>query len=166
VKISTRNLAEPARYDAGVRSGLLFWTLVFGVVGLSPASRSAAALAFTAQALRVTIDVKPGDTPTSIEPRSGGMLPIAVLTTKEFAAATVDASTVTIGPEGTEAEPFRSMAEDVDRDGRPDLLILVRIPDLKIKCGDTTIRLKGKTSAGTSIEGSESVLVEGCQQRQ
>jgi hypothetical protein len=114
------------------------------------------------KALQVSIDVKPGDTPTTIETERGGMLPVAILTTAQFDASTVDPSTIRIGPTGTEAEIFRSMREDVNRDGRTDLLVLVRLQEMRVKCGDTAIRLTGKTTGGADIEGSEKVAVEGC----
>ena len=40
----------------------------------------------------VTIDIKPGKTPNSINPTSGQMIPVAVLTTDTFDATQVDAS--------------------------------------------------------------------------
>lgn len=111
------------------------------------------------QPVRVSIDVKPGDSPTSIEANREGMLPVAILTTPQFDATTVDATTIRIGPTGTEAEPFRTMSDDVNKDGRLDLLILVRLQDMKVKCEDKAIRLKAQTQAGTDIEGSEAVTV-------
>jgi hypothetical protein len=116
----------------------------------------------SAQSIRVSIDVKPGDTPTSIEADRGGLLPVAILSTRDFDASTVDPSTIRVGPTGTEAEAFRSMLEDVDRDGRADRLVLVRVQDLRVECSHTTLRLTGKTIAGATIEGSEAVTVQGC----
>ena len=115
------------------------------------------------QAMRVSIDVKPGDTPTTIEPGRQGMIPIAILSTAQFDASTVDASTIRIGPTGTEATIFRSNMDDVDRDGKIDMLLLVRVQEMAIKCGNTTIILKAKTKAGRQIEGSEVVKLEGCE---
>ena len=114
-------------------------------------------------AVHVTIDVKPGHTPTTIEPNSRGMLPVAILTTREFNATTVDPTSILIGPTGTEGEPFRTMQEDVNGDGRIDLLVLVRYQDLNVKCDTTIIRLSGKTTKGVSIEGSQKVTAEGCE---
>jgi hypothetical protein len=54
------------------------------------------------------------------------------------------------------------MEDDVDRDGRTDLMLLVRVADLKIACGDTVIRLRGETRDGMAIEGSEAITVTGC----
>ena len=113
-----------------------------------------------AQTTKVAIDIKPGDSPTTIEPTREGMLPVAILSTAEFDAATVDATTVRIGPSGTEAEPFKYMSEDVNRDGRADLLILVRVQDMKATCKDQIIRLTGTTGRGGKIEGSETVTTD------
>ena len=115
-----------------------------------------------AQPVHVTIDIKPGNTPTTIEPNSRGVLPVAILTTAQFDATTIDPETVRIGPTGTEADVFRSMQEDVNHDGRTDLLVLVRVQDMKANCDTTIIRLTGKTTGGVSIEGSEKVTTDGC----
>ena len=114
------------------------------------------------QAVRVTIDVKPGDEPTAIEPAREGMLPIAVFSSAAFDASTIDRSSITVGPTGTEAAPVRSMVEDSNKDARPDLLVLVRVQDLGLKCGDTVIQLRATTAAGAAVEGSEKIVTEGC----
>jgi hypothetical protein len=113
-----------------------------------------------AQTLRVTIDIKPGDTPTTIEPGRQGVIPVAILTTPTFDAALVDISTVAIGPTGTEAEVFRAMFDDVDGDGDKDRLLLFHQQEMGISCTDKVILLKGKTTDGRTIEGSETVVVE------
>ena len=118
------------------------------------------AAVLSAQAIRVVIDVKPGDTPTTIEPARGGMLPVAILTTAQFDASTVDPSSVRVGPTGTEAEAFKSMPEDVNKDGRPDLLLLVRVEEMRVECRETLIRLTGMTMRGAAIEGSEAVTTD------
>jgi hypothetical protein len=91
----------------------------------------------------VTIDIKPGDSPTTIEPERQGVIPVAILTTPTFDAALVDISTVAIGPTGTEAEVFRAMFDDVDRDGDTDRLLLFRQQEMGISCTDKVIVLKG-----------------------
>jgi hypothetical protein len=121
-----------------------------------------ASLIGASQPIRVTIDVKPGDEPTTIEPDREGMMPVAILSTAQFDASTVDPRTIRVGPTGTEAEPFRSMTDDVNRDGRTDMMALIRVQDLRVKCGDKLIRLSAKTKAGVDVEGSEAVVLEGC----
>jgi len=116
-----------------------------------------------AQALRVTIEVKPGDAgPKTVEPGRGGMLPVAILTTAAFDAATADPDSIRVGATGTELSVFRSMLEDVDRDNDVDRLLLVRVSETGIKCGQTEVRLTGKTTTGRNIEGSQKVTTEGC----
>ena len=114
------------------------------------------------QPIRVNIDVKPGDNRTTIEPDREGLMPVAVLSSAQFDASTIDPRTIRVGPTGTEAEPFRSMSDDVNRDGRTDLLVLVRVQEMRAKCGDKMIRLTAKTKAGADVEGSEEVTMERC----
>jgi hypothetical protein len=45
------------------------------------------------------IDIKPGSFPNSINPRSKGVIPVAILTTDTFDATTVDPLSVTFGPD-------------------------------------------------------------------
>jgi hypothetical protein len=117
------------------------------------------------QARRVTIEIKPGDSgPKSIEPGRGGLLPIAILTTAEFDAAAADTSTIRLGPTGTEATAVRSMLEDVDRDGDLDRLVLVSVPDMRLTCAVTEIRLRARSTSGQALEGSTRVSMEGCGQ--
>ena len=117
----------------------------------------------SAQTLTVTIEVQPGDPgPKSIEPQRGGMMPVAILTTREFDAAGVDPDSIRLGPKGTEAYVFKSMLEDVDRDNDVDRLLLVPVKEMAFKCGDTQLRLTGKTTAGRAIEASAVVRLEGC----
>jgi len=116
-----------------------------------------------AQVREVTLEIKPGDEgPKSIEPGRGGMLPVAILGSPDFDTATADPESVRLGPTGTEAAIFRSTREDVDRDGDPDLLLLVRVPDLRLTCEHTTLRLTGKTVTGQDFEGASPVRLEGC----
>lgn len=122
----------------------------------------ASAAAAGGQTMKVSIDVKPGDTPTTLERNREGMVPVAILSTAEFDATTVDPGSVRIGPTGTEAEPVRSMQSDANQDKRTDLMVLVRVQDLKLSCEDKVIRLTGKTASGVAIEGSEAITVTGC----
>jgi len=129
---------------------------------LAACALSAAALA--AQAQRVSIEIKPGDDgPKSLEPGRGGMVPVAILGSPDFDAASGDPESVRLGPTGTEAAAFRSTLEDVDRDGDVDLLLLVRVPDLRLTCEHTELRLAGKTVTGDDFEGATPVQVTGCE---
>ena len=123
--------------------------------------------------IEVDIDIKPGSDPNSINPKSKGRLPVAILTTDDFDASDVDVSTVTLGNDDDNDTPVAArkkgtlMAEleDVDGDNDLDLILhfetraLVDNGDLD---GSTTeLILNGKTSGDQAIKGSDSVNIVG-----
>jgi hypothetical protein len=110
----------------------------------------------------VPIDIKPGSDPNSINPKSKGKIPVAILTTGTFDATGVDPSTVLFGATGTEAAPVQSALEDVDADGDIDMILHFNTQDTGIVCGDTTASLTGQTFNGLAIEGSDSIKTVGC----
>jgi hypothetical protein len=110
----------------------------------------------------IVIDVAPGNTPTEIESGRGGLLPVAMLSTAAFDATTLDQTTIRFGPTGTEAGPARTVTEDVDRDGRQDLMSLFRVADLELPCGGVALLLTAETASGGAVAGSERVTVIGC----
>jgi hypothetical protein len=112
--------------------------------------------------LPVAIDIKPSSSVNSINPRSNGNTPVAVLTTDSFDAGSVDPSTVRFGQTGEEAAPVRSSLEDVDGDGDLDLVLHFDTQQTGILCGDSSARLTGKTFDGQQLEGSDSIGTVGC----
>lgn len=110
----------------------------------------------------VDIDIKPGSFPNSINPRSDGVIPVAILTTGTFDATTVDPATVLFGPTGTEAAAVQSALEDVDGDGDTDMILHFDTQDTGIECGDTSVSFTGQTFDGQAIEGSDSINTVGC----
>lgn len=54
----------------------------------------------------VVIDIKPGSDPNAINPRSKGVIPVAILTTDTFDAQSVDPSTVQFGPSSADIASF------------------------------------------------------------
>jgi hypothetical protein len=110
----------------------------------------------------VKIDIMPGSFPNSINPKSNAPITVAILTTDTFDATTVDPSTVRFGATGTKATPMRFSLEDVNRDGRADLLIQFRTRDTDIACGDASAALTGQTFSGQEIEGEDAITTVGC----
>jgi hypothetical protein len=108
------------------------------------------------------IDIKPGEFPNPINPRNRGVIPVAILTTDTFNTTTVKATTVRFGATGTEAGPVRVAVEDVNNDGRPDLLLFFNTQDTGIQCQDTSASLTGQTFSGQEIEGSDAITTVGC----
>ena len=112
--------------------------------------------------LEVYIDIKPGSDLNSINPRSRGVIPVAILTTKDFDATAVNPSTVLFGKTGTEASPFHFAFEDVDGDGNIDMILHFRTQETGLVCGDTEAILTGESLNGQAIEGSDSIKTVGC----
>jgi hypothetical protein len=112
--------------------------------------------------VRVAIDIKPGRFPNSINPRSEGKTPVAILTTGAFDATSVDPSTVRFGRSGNDASPVRSATRDVDGDGDIDMILHFNTQDTGIQCGDTSASLTGRVPGGQAIGGSDSVNIVGC----
>jgi len=109
----------------------------------------------------VDIDIKPGSEPNSINPRSRGVIPVAILTTDTFDANTVDPSMVLFGATGSEAAPLRSALKDVDRDGDFDMILHFKTQETGIQYGDTSASLTGGTPDGQIIQGSYCIKTVG-----
>jgi hypothetical protein len=113
--------------------------------------------------LEVTIDVKPGDPVPTINLHSKGTTAVAVLSGAGFDARDVDPATVrlegapvAVKPNGT----FMASAEDVDGDGRLDLVLHVETQAFTtLLVGDTSADLTGATFAGAAVHGSDVVRV-------
>ncbi len=101
----------------------------------------------------VEIDIKPGSYPNSINLKSKGVIPVAILTSEDFDAATVDPETVVFA----DASPVHYAVEDVDYDGDYDLILHFRTQETSIASGDTEACLIGETYDGVSIVGCDSV---------
>jgi len=107
--------------------------------------------------LAIAIDIKPGSFPNTINPKSHGVVPVAILTTDTFDATTVDPATVRFGPTGTEALAAHFALEDVDGDGDRDMIFHFKTQDTSIGCRDTSASLTGHTVAGQLLKGADSL---------
>jgi hypothetical protein len=121
--------------------------------------------------ITVAVDIKPGSFPNSINPRSRGKIPVAILSALDFDATTeVDRDSLTFGRTGDEDSLHRRGrnqvpncgTEDVNDDGRDDLVCRFKTRDTGIACGDTSASLKGETVDGQMIKGSDSVKTVRC----
>jgi len=115
-------------------------------------------VAFKAERLREwPIDIKPGSDPNSINLKSKGVVPVAVLTTDLFDAATVDPDTVQL--EGVDAVKWTM--DDVDGDGDLDLLLHFSTQELAVVLDafSTEATLSGETYDGETFSGTESVRI-------
>ncbi len=110
----------------------------------------------------VTIDIKPGSDPASINLGSNGVTPVAILSSPTFDATKVDpASIIFAGTPVARKNDGTLMAsfEDVNGDGRLDLVVQVNTKDLKLSTTDTQATLDGKTFENLSIRGTDSIKI-------
>jgi hypothetical protein len=111
--------------------------------------------------LDVKIDIKPGSTKNPINLRSKGKIPVAILTTDDFDATTVDPGSVLFA----DAPPLRWAVEDVDSDTDWDLVLKFKTQETDIACGDTEATLTGKTMDGVDIAGTDTLRTAGCKKK-
>jgi len=103
----------------------------------------------------VYVDIKPGSYPNSINLDSKGVVPVAVLSTVDFDASTVNPNTVHFAG----AHPVRWVMEDVDYDGDMDMLFFFKTQDLELVAGSTEATLTGATLIGWPIQGTDTVNI-------
>jgi hypothetical protein len=110
----------------------------------------------------VSIDIKPGEAPNTINLHSHGNVPVAILSTATFDARRVDPSTVTLaGAPVVEKSGGRLMVsvEDVNGDGLPDLVVHFATAALGLSATDTQAVLEGRAFDGRAIRGVDSVII-------
>jgi len=113
--------------------------------------------------IEALIDIKPGSYPNSINLGSAGVIPVAILTTEDFDATTVDPLTVVFGPGGAMEFHEKGHIEDVDEDGDLDLVLHFKNQDTGIECANTEAFLAGETYDGQDFMGSDSISTLGCE---
>ncbi|MGD8727998.1 MAG: hypothetical protein PVH40_10155 [Gemmatimonadales bacterium] len=111
----------------------------------------------------ITIDVKPGSADNTVNLGSQGGLPVAVLSTADFDAATIDPATVTLAIAGVRvvgnAGNLLATLEDVNSDGLLDLLVHIDTQGLELESGDAVAVLRASTYGGDAIEGTDTVRI-------
>jgi len=139
-------------------------------VGYSNLDFALARYDVSASAIEVTIDIKPGRAANRIELekqvcKDDDNLYVAILTTPDFDALSMDASTLTLGDpllSGT-VSPVRSRIRDVDLDGDMDMALAFPlcnlVTDEALNESTTELVLTGSTLDGVSITGRDSVKV-------
>ena len=80
---------------------------------------------------------------------------MAVLTTEDFDASTVDPGTVLFA----DAYPVKWAMEDVDHDGDMDILLHFKTQDLNLNQDSAEATLTGETMGGTPVEGTDTVNI-------
>jgi len=110
--------------------------------------------------LAVTIDIKPGTAENSINPKSAGKIPVAILSSGRFTAPdAVKQETLTFGRSGSEQSLAFCKPEDVNGDGRADLVCHFQTQRTAFEGGDRQGVLRGLTVSGTPLQGADSVRI-------
>lgn len=110
----------------------------------------------------VAIDIKPGSSSNNINLNSKGVIPVAMLTTGEFDAVTVDPTSVRFGPGEAMERHATGHLRDIDGDDDVDVMYHFRTQESGIQCGDASAGLTGTTLDGVQIVGSDSVITLRC----
>lgn len=112
-------------------------------------------------ALAVQVQVKPGSTPAPVNPKSQGVLPVAILGSKTIDVRTIDSRSVRLGI-GQASPQNGGHFADVNGDGIPDLLLQFPTQGAGIQCGDTALTVSGNTASGNAITGFDTIRTVGC----
>jgi hypothetical protein len=103
----------------------------------------------------VQIDVLPGYDPNIIYPFGQGVTPVAVLTSLDFDATTIDPTTVSL----ESAKAVRWAVIDVNTDGMPDMLFDVKTKNIGL-AADGPVELTGCTWDNRKFEGTDYVVLD------
>jgi hypothetical protein len=111
--------------------------------------------------ITVEIDIKPGSDPNPINPDSKGLVPVAILSSEDFDARTVDEITVELAgaPVAMRGKnKYMAHEEDVNGDGLIDLVVQVETSLADWGAGGT-VKLTGETFSCKDIVGYDKVVI-------
>lgn len=112
--------------------------------------------------LTVRIDIKPESDNNTVNSMSRGSVPVAIISSDDFdAVERVDASRLAFGRTGLERSLDRCGrgGEDVNGDGKLDLVCHFDIRRTELRAGDTEATLTGRTTDGRRISGKDRVRI-------
>ncbi|NQV71549.1 hypothetical protein HQ496_00400 [bacterium] len=89
-----------------------------------------------------------------------GVVPVVIYTTDSFDATTVDPLTVAFGPSGAFEAHGKGHIEDVNGDGRPDMMLHFTLSETGLMAGDLEACLVGQTLSGFNFSGCAEVTVK------
>ncbi|OHB64444.1 MAG: hypothetical protein A2Y76_05600 [Planctomycetes bacterium RBG_13_60_9] len=114
--------------------------------------------------LEVAIDIKPGSTANTVNLRSNGVTPAAILSSDTFDATTVDPATIslagaTVAMRG-KAGKYMAAPEDINADGLLDLVVHVQTSEINpAMFEDDCAILVGATFDDQAIQGSDQITI-------
>jgi hypothetical protein len=111
--------------------------------------------------LALVVDVKPGSPKNSVNPRSKGVVPVAILGSESVSVLQIDPSTLAFGPAG--AAPAHRQGghlREVNGDGIEDLVSHYRTVDSGIQRGDREVCVAGELFDGTPFLGCDNIWTD------
>jgi len=111
--------------------------------------------------IQVDIDIKPGSDPNSINTKSMGVVPVAILGSGSFDVTDIDVATLDFegaSPKHDLSDPliYADHLQDVNLDGFVDLVSHYPQKDTSV-CGQATGEITANLLDGTALSGSDSV---------
>jgi hypothetical protein len=108
------------------------------------------------EVMDVVIDIKPGSEQNSINLKSKGVVPVAVLATADFFVEMINLDTVNFAG----AKPVHWSFEDVDEDGKDDIIFHFRTQELyDLDQNSTEATLKALLLNGDEVSGTDEVRI-------
>ncbi len=109
----------------------------------------------------VDIDIKPGSYPNSINMKSKGVIPVALLGSDWLDVYDVRKTTLRFGPGPSAPAPERVAFEDVNGDGFMDLICHFRTQDVPLEEWHTKCCLRVELLDGTPLRGCDEIRIVG-----
>ncbi|MBI2844634.1 MAG: DUF3466 family protein [Armatimonadetes bacterium] len=111
----------------------------------------------------VSIDIKPGSEKNVINLRSHGVVAVAVLSNTDFNALAIDPALLSLAGApvriGSNSGKPQVHCQDINSDGKPDLVAHFNTEDLQLTVGDQSATLEGETFTSTMIEGIDYIHI-------
>ena len=126
---------------------------------------------YVRRTITVVIDIKPDSLINHVNPRSRGVIPVALLGSESMDVTTLDPASLRFGPLGAgtahdlgKTGTLHGHLQDVNYDGFADLVTHYRTQATGLDCSDQTslMTLTGQTFVGQEVEGSDWVETVGC----
>ncbi len=117
---------------------------------------------FEKKQVQAIIDIKPGSYPNTINLGSNGSVPVAILSTSEFNATTIDPLSATLASAPIKLKSNGTLLysyQDVNGDGLLDMIVHVSTQALQLTTSDQLADFLGYASDNTEVIGNDSVRV-------
>ena len=110
----------------------------------------------------VAIDIKPSSYPNSINLKSNGVTPVAILGSATFNVKQIDPTTIKLANAGVKLKgngQLMASYQDIDGDGFTDIVVHIVTDALQLTSADVKANLDGRLISGEIIKGSDSVRI-------